>query len=273
MDGSGQVALVTGSTSPIGLAIARDLLARSWRVVLQSADELALGELGQRLTGQGGDPNRNTSRLGTPVQGARVATFAADLSQDDDRDELVEYTLEQFERLDLLVSLVSGPHLFQDVLELRAEGLRPVLEAFLIDRLAVAQVAASEMIRLVEADVIESGKLVLVNSVAAHTAAGDRAAHCLASAATGMLTQLLAQRLAEQGVNVYEIRTGLIGTGEGGEAHARYERLIEQGLTPLRRWGRPEDVARAVAALADDALPYSTGQTICVDGGMHIRRL
>ena len=88
-----------------------------------------------------------------------------------------------------------------------------------------------------------------------------------------MLTRLLADALGEHGINVYEIRAGLISAGAGDEVHARYDRLIAQGLTPILRWGRPQDVALAVAAIADDLLPYSTGEVINVDGGFHLRRL
>ena len=101
----------------------------------------------------------------------------------------------------------------------------------------------------------------------------DRPAHCLASAATAMLTKLFADALGEYGVNVYEVCAGLISARGGDEVHARYGRLIEEGLTPIRRWGRPQDIALAVAAVAEGLLPYSTGEVINVDGGFHLRRL
>jgi NAD(P)-dependent dehydrogenase (short-subunit alcohol dehydrogenase family) len=89
-----------------------------------------------------------------------------------------------------------------------------------------------------------------------------------------MMTQLFAARLAEHGINVYEIRPGIIETDMTGPVKAKYDKLIiEEGIQPIRRWGKPEDVARGVVAIARDLLPYSTGEVINVDGGFHLRRL
>ena len=89
----------------------------------------------------------------------------------------------------------------------------------------------------------------------------------------GMLTALFADRLAADGILVYEVRPGIIATDMTAAVQEKYDRLIEGGLLPLRRWGQPEDVARAVVALAGGALPYSTGEVINVDGGFHLKRL
>ncbi len=88
-----------------------------------------------------------------------------------------------------------------------------------------------------------------------------------------MLTLLFADRLAEDGILVYEVRPGIIATDMTAKVQEKYDRLIDGGLLPVPRWGKPEDVARAVVALADGALPYSTGEVINVDGGFHIKRL
>jgi len=88
-----------------------------------------------------------------------------------------------------------------------------------------------------------------------------------------MLTSLYAARLAEHGILVYEIRPGVISTDMTGPVKEKYNKLIESGLTPLKRWGTPEDVGKAVAAIAQDLFPFSTGEVINVDGGFHLRRL
>jgi NAD(P)-dependent dehydrogenase (short-subunit alcohol dehydrogenase family) len=88
-----------------------------------------------------------------------------------------------------------------------------------------------------------------------------------------MMTALFADRLAEYGINVYELRPGIIDTDMTTVVKEKYDRLIDEGLTPIRRWGRPEDVARAVVAIAEEYLPFSTGEVINVDGGFHLRRL
>jgi NAD(P)-dependent dehydrogenase (short-subunit alcohol dehydrogenase family) len=100
-----------------------------------------------------------------------------------------------------------------------------------------------------------------------------RGEYCVAKAGMGMMTALFADRLAEFGINVYEIRPGIIATDMTAAVQERYRKLIAEGLLPIRRIGEPEDVARAVLALAEGALPYSTGEIINVDGGFHMRRL
>ncbi len=101
----------------------------------------------------------------------------------------------------------------------------------------------------------------------------NRGDYCIAKAALSMITSLYASRLAEFGINVYEIRPGLIATDMTKPVKEKYDQLIGDGLTPIKRWGRPEDVAKAVAAIAQDLLPFSTGEVINVDGGFHLRRL
>jgi NAD(P)-dependent dehydrogenase (short-subunit alcohol dehydrogenase family) len=88
-----------------------------------------------------------------------------------------------------------------------------------------------------------------------------------------MLTPLFAERLAEFGINVYEIRPGIIETDMTAPVKAKYDQRIEDGLTPIKRWGTPEDVGKAVSAIAQGLLPFSTGEVINVDGGFHLRRL
>jgi NAD(P)-dependent dehydrogenase (short-subunit alcohol dehydrogenase family) len=95
----------------------------------------------------------------------------------------------------------------------------------------------------------------------------------MAKASLSMLTPLYAARLAEHGIGVYEIRPGIIATDMTSQVKDKYEKLIRDGLTPIRRWGTPEDVGKAVAAIAEGFLPFSTGEVINVDGGFHVRRL
>ena len=100
-----------------------------------------------------------------------------------------------------------------------------------------------------------------------------RGEYCISKAGLGMMTALFADRLAEWGINVYEVRPGIIATDMTAPVQERYRKLIAEGLLPVRRMGEPGDVARAVLALAQGVLPYSTGEIINVDGGFHLRRL
>ena len=116
-------------------------------------------------------------------------------------------------------------------------------------------------------------KIITISSISAYTASVNRGDYCISKAALSMLTPLYASRLAEHGINVYEIRPGVIATDMTGPVKEKYDKLIAEGLTPIKRWGIPEDIGKAVAAVALDAFPFSTGEVINVDGGFHLRRL
>ena len=118
-----------------------------------------------------------------------------------------------------------------------------------------------------------SPAIVNITSLSAYAASPDRGDYCISKAGLSMMTKLYAARLAEEGINVYEIRPGVIATDMTATVSEKYDRLIDQGLTPIKRWGTPEDVGRAVAAVAMGSLPFSTGEVINVDGGFHLRRL
>jgi 3-oxoacyl-[acyl-carrier protein] reductase len=137
----------------------------------------------------------------------------------------------------------------------------------------LTQAVGKAMIELLKTRVIHHPKIVNIGSMSAYTSSTNRAEYCLSKAGMGMMTKLFADRLAEYGINVYEVRPGIIDTDMTSAARAKYDRKIAEGLTPIARWGLPEDVGRAVAAIAADALPFSTGEVINVDGGIHLQRL
>ena len=115
--------------------------------------------------------------------------------------------------------------------------------------------------------------IVFVTSVSSVFASENRPEYCVSKAGASMVAQLFAARLAEDGVLVYEVRPGIIATDMTAGVAETYDRRIAEGLSPIRRWGTPEDVGRAVAALAGGAFGFSTGQVVYVDGGLHLRRL
>ncbi len=263
-DSDGPVALVTGGAGGLGRAAAAALASRGWRLCLQhdrgAACETAVEAIRAAAEKAGHD--------------AEVAPIAADLADADDRDQLVEAVIDRFEQIDMLVNAAFGaPATATDLLELTEGDFRQVTAAYVESALFLTRLVANEMVRLVEAGLAERPKIVTINSIGAYATSADHAPQCLARAALSMLTRLFADRLGEHGINVYEIRVGIITAGPEDPAHARYDRLIQQGLTPIRRWGRPGDVGRAVAAIAEDLLPFSTGEVINVDGGFHLRRL
>ncbi|NUQ03023.1 MAG: 3-ketoacyl-ACP reductase, partial [Anaerolineae bacterium] len=176
--------------------------------------------------------------------------------------------------VDLLVNNAGvAPRRRADLLETSEESYDEVMAINLKGPFFLSQRIAREMIRAREAGRAGAPKIINIGSISAYTSSISRSEYCLAKAGMGMMTQLFADRLAQQGINVYEVRPGIIATDMTEGVTEKYDRLIADGLTPIRRWGQPEDVARIVAALADDVLPFSTGEVINVDGGFHMRRL
>ncbi|MBS3735267.1 MAG: SDR family oxidoreductase [Phycisphaerae bacterium] len=258
-----QVALVTG-TDGLGAAVAEDLARRGWSVcchaAAQSAAEAAAEDAGRAAEDAGAD--------------ARCEPFTADLADAERRELLVENVLDAFDRIDMLVSAAAPPPAeARDLLELTANDVRGATEAALVPAAMLTQLVAREMVRQVEAAVVENPRIVLINSIAAYTTSADHGGHCVARAAMAMWTNLLADRLGEHGIGVYEVRVGMISAGADDPAHETYDDLISEGLTPIRRWGRAGDVARAVGAVAEGLLGFSTGEVLNVDGGFHLRRL
>lgn len=260
-----RLALVTGGAGMIGRAVAVELAARGWSLfihhpVRDGREDQTLAAIEEEL-----------DRANLAV---RVACGHGDLTDPDARDTLVEQALENFGRIDMLVNAEAvGISDGEDLLEMSQEAYQRAADTTLTATLFLTQLVANEMVRLVEAGELERPRIVTVNSINAYTTSVDRAAQCISRAGLSMMTQLFADRLGEHGIGVYEVRTGIVTSGTGDPAHSRYDNLIAEGLTPLRRWGRPGDVARAVAAIAEDYLAFSTGEVINVDGGFHLRRL
>jgi NAD(P)-dependent dehydrogenase (short-subunit alcohol dehydrogenase family) len=186
---------------------------------------------------------------------------------------MIEFTRERYGRLDLLVNNAGvAPLVRADLLETSEESLDRLLSINLKGPFFLTQLAARWMIEQRQAGGLPA-KIITITSISAYTASVNRGDYCISKAGLAMLTPLFATRLAEHGICVYEIRPGVIATDMTGPVQEKYDRLIAEGLTPIARWGRPEDVGRAVVALAQDALPFSTGEVINVDGGFHLRRL
>lgn len=187
---------------------------------------------------------------------------------------LIEGTCGEFGRLDVLVNnagITSQGR--KDLLEATEASWDLVFATNLKGPFFLAQAAAKKMIEGIDGGGLKQGLIVNVSSISAYAATTNRADYCMAKAAMGMMTCLLADRLAEHHIRVFEVCPGVIASDMTAPVQEKYDRLIADGLTPIRRWGTPEDVARAVIALTGDAFPFSTGDRINVDGGFHIRRL
>jgi NAD(P)-dependent dehydrogenase (short-subunit alcohol dehydrogenase family) len=252
-------ALVTGASRGIGRGSAVALGRLGWSVVINYCQNAEAAVETQRLLEEAG---------------GRGVIVQADVADRDDREKLVQATLSACGRIDLLVNNAGvAPTQRLDLLEATEESYDRVLDINLKGPYFLTQRVARVMIELLRAGTISRPKIINVGSVSAYASSPARGEYCLSKAAMGMMTALFADRLAEYGINVYEVRPGIIATDMTGPVQEKYDQLIADGLTPIRRWGQPEDVAQAVVAIAQDLLPFSTGEVINVDGGFHLRRL
>jgi NAD(P)-dependent dehydrogenase (short-subunit alcohol dehydrogenase family) len=160
-----------------------------------------------------------------------------------------------------------------DLLETSAESWDQVLATNLRGPFFLTQAVASAMLELKKKDVVANPQIVFITSISSTFATVNRPEYCVSKAGLSMVAQLFAARLAGEGIRVFEVRPGLIDTDMTRVVHAAYSEKISAGLTPIKRWGLPVDVGRAVAALASGALPFSTGEVIHVDGGLNLRIL
>ncbi|MCS7061751.1 MAG: 3-ketoacyl-ACP reductase [Anaerolineae bacterium] len=253
------VALVTGAGRGIGRGIAVALAERGWNVVINFR----------------GNAEAAQSTLHNVEQsGGRAVLIQADISSATDRERLIDATVRHFGRIDVLVNNAGmAPRQRVDLLEVSEASYDEVMAVNLKGPFFLTQRAAKEMLKLIQAQTIPRGMIINIGSISAYTSSINRAEYCISKAGMAMMTQLYADRLAEHNINVYEIRPGIIETDMTSVAKAKYDKLIAEGLTPIRRWGTPEDVGRAVVAIVEGAFPMSTGEIINVDGGFHLRRL
>lgn len=255
-----RVAIVTGSSRGIGRGIAMALAEYAWNIVISyRSNRTAVEE----------------TRRAVEAQGVGALAVQADMANLADLEGLVDATLDRFGRIDLLVNNAGvGPRERVDMLRVSEASYDEVMAINLKGPFFLTQRVANEMIGMVRQGRIQRSKIINISSISAYTSSPERAEYCLSKAGLSMATALWADRLAEFGITVFEIRPGIIQTDLTAVVKEKYDRLIlEEGVTPIRRWGQPEDVGKAVIAIAQDLLPFSTGEVINVDGGFHLSRL
>jgi NAD(P)-dependent dehydrogenase (short-subunit alcohol dehydrogenase family) len=262
------VSLITGASRGIGRGIALELAKIGHDLVINYAGNAEAA----RQTAA--DCMAAAKASGKTI---RAEICQADISIGADRARLVSFTREKFGLLDLLVNNAGvAPNVRADILEAGEESFDRLIAINVKGPYFLTQLAAKWMIEQTSGQrsaVSGQPKIITISSVSAYTASTNRGDYCVSKAALSMLTPLFAARLAEHGINVFEIRPGVIATDMTGAVKEKYDKLIADGLTPIQRWGTPEDIGRAVAAIASDAFPFSTGEVINVDGGFHLKRL
>ena len=254
-----RTALVTGGSRGIGKSIAEALGSAGWNVVVNYASSLAAAQATVEHINQ---------------HGGQAHAVKGDIGNSTDRQHLITETVVHFGRLDMLVNNAGiAPDQRMDILEATEAGFDRLINVNLKGPYFLSQLAANAM----KSNPIgldgRVGNIVTISSISAYTASINRGDYCVAKAGLAMMTKLFAARLAELNIGVFEIRPGIIATDMTSGVKEKYDTLIADGLTPIRRWGTPEDVAKAVLAVADGLLPFSTGQVIDVDGGFHLRTL
>ncbi len=254
-----RVAIITGSGRGIGRGIAVQLARAGWTIVINDIGNPA--------------PPAETLEL-VRKEGSDGWVVLANVTLAADRQKIVDETMQKFGQIDLLVNNAGiGPRVRMDMLEISEDSMNEVLAVNTIGPYFLTQIVSKKMIELIAAKKIPFAKIVNIGSMSAYTSSTSRAEYCISKAAVSMNTLLYADRLASEGINVYEIRPGIIQTPLTEVVKDKYEKLISEGITPIKRWGQPEDIGKAITAIAEDYLPFSTGQVIDVDGGYHIHRL
>ena len=255
-----KVALITGGANGIGLGIALQLAGEGYAVA---------------LTGRSAEEQVRENLDKVKAFGSPVLYFSGDVASEKDRKAVLHQIDSEFGRLDVLVNSAGvAPKVRMDVLLTTEESFDYVMDINLKGLFFLSQLVASYMVKEVKKEIGITPVIINISSISAYAASTARGEYCISKAGIEMVTALFADRLAEYGINVYEIRPGIIATNMTAGVKEKYDRLIlEENLLPIKRWGTPEDVANAVSVLCSGKLAYSTGEIINVDGGFHMRRL
>ena len=242
-----KVAVVTGSYQGIGKGIADRLKSAGYEVVYSDVHEAMEGEV----------------------------YFKCDISKAEDRVALASFVLEKYGRIDLLVNNAGvACKVRLDVLETTEESFDRVVGINTKGTFFMCQTFANVMIECQSRGLEDyCPRIVNIASNSSYTSSTSRGEYCISKAGVSMTTLLFADKLAEYGIPVFEVRPGIIKTPMTEVVSAKYDKLIEEGITPIKRWGTPEDVANCVIAAASGLLDFGTGTVLNADGGFHLRRL
>lgn len=246
-----KTAFVTGSSRGIGRGIADLLTENGYRVIYSGTKPERPADLPE---------DRDY--------------FACNIAESEQRRAVIDYVISTYGRLDVLVNNAGvAPLKRGDLLEMTEESFDRVIGINLKGTLFMCQMAANAMLRGREALEDYHPRIINIGSMSAYTSSTPRGEYCVSKAGVGMVTQLFADRLAAEEIPVFEVRPGIIETDMTSVVHDKYQKLIDEGLLPVPRFGKPEDVAKMVLACCTGLLDYSAGQVLNADGGFALRRL
>jgi NAD(P)-dependent dehydrogenase (short-subunit alcohol dehydrogenase family) len=256
---AGRIALITGGTRGIGLGISTEL-----------------AKAGFNLAVNGMRPPEDVSKIIDTLRnhGNEVIYCKGDISSPTERKEILTQIRSHYGQLHVLVNNAGvAPIERKDILEATEESFTRLMNINLQGPYFLTQSVANWMIEQQKSNEGFVGCIINISSISATEASVNRGEYCISKAGISMATKLFAFRLGEFNIPVYEVRPGVVKTDMTSGVIAKYDRMIEEGMTVQKRWGEAEEVGKAVAALALGYFPYSTGQVIMVDGGLTIPRL
>ncbi len=258
------VAVVTGASRGIGRAIALELAVEGYHIAAVAR------------TVKASEPGKGLADLREPIEACGVSFLPVglDLSELESHGEAIERIVKHFGRIDLLVNNAGvAPIQRLDILQTTVESYDRVLSINLRGPFFFTQAVVGIMTGMAGKTEDYQPSIVFITSVSAEMSSTDRPEYCISKAGLSMAATVFADRLAELGIRVYEVRPGIVLTDMTAPVKERYDKMIAEGLIPLDRWGKPEDIAKAVAALARGDFGYSTGTVFELSGGMNIRHL
>lgn len=243
-------AVITGGSRGIGLGIAKELLKEGFTVILTArAESEEVKELKEKYA-------------------QKVYFISCDNSKTEDIEKLVAVVEKAFGKIDLLVNNAGvAPRVRKDVLEITEEDFDYVTDINLKGTFFLTQ----KLVPLLKKN--EKSRIINISSMSSYTASVNRGEYCISKAGISMITKLFAVRLAEYGISVLEIRPGIIDTEMTSKVKEKYEKMIEEGVTPIRRMGKPEDIGKCVVSIAKGNFDFCTGTVIDCDGGYSVRSL
>lgn len=256
---SRKVALVTGGSRGIGLGVARHLARSGFDVA---------------VNGRRPEAEVRPALAELEALGAATLYCPGDVASQADHGKMVDAIYGKWGRLDALVNNAGvAPDVRADILDASPESFDRLISINLKGPYFLTQLVAKKMIERRRQEPTFRGKIISVSSISATVASVNRGDYCISKAGVAMATKLWAVRLGEFGIDVYEVRPGVIATDMTGAVKEKYDNLIASGLTVDKRWGTPDDVGSAVASLARGDMPYATGCVVMVDGGLTLERL